>query len=83
VKEFADRLKYGYMTISEHCGKSHDYFRYGKYNDKEVEPTKKEFAHHVLNFSHPPYRAVMFAMWDRKPYEKLIWSILKPTWKKL
>jgi hypothetical protein len=25
----------------------------------------------------------MFAMWDGKPYEKLIWNILKPEWKKL
>ena len=83
VKEYADRLKYGYYQVSEHCGKSHDYFRYGKYGDREVEPTKKEFAQHVLKNGHPPYRAVMFAMWDGKPYDKLIWNILKPTWKKL
>jgi hypothetical protein len=25
----------------------------------------------------------MFAMWDGKPYDKLIWNILKPEWKKL
>ena len=83
VKEYADRLKYGYYQVSEHCGKSHNYFRYGKYGDREVEPTKKEFAQHVLKNGHPPYRAVMFAMWDGKPYDKLIWNILKPTWKKL
>ena len=83
VKEYADRLKYGYYQVSEYCGKSHYYFRYGKYGDREVEPTKKEFAQHVLKNGHPPYRAVMFAMWDGKPYDKLIWNILKPTWKKL
>jgi RNA ligase len=83
VKEYADLLKYGYYQVSEHCGKAHNYFRYGKYNDREVEPTKKEFAQHVMTYGHPPYRAVMFAIWDGKPYDKLIWNILKPQWRKL
>lgn len=83
VKEYSDTLKYGFYRVSEDCGKSHDYFRYGKYNDHEVEPTKKEYAEHVMKNSHPPYRSVMFAMWDRKPYNKLIWNILKPQFKKL
>jgi len=83
VKQYSDTLKYGFYQISEDCGKSHDYFRYGKYNDIEVEPTKKEYAEHVMKNSHPPYRSVMFAMWDRKPYNKLIWNILKPQFKKL
>jgi RNA ligase len=83
VKEYADTLSYGFYQVSEHCGKAHDYFRYGKYNDREVEPTKKEYAEHVMAHSHPPYRSVMFAMWDSKPYDKLIWNILKPEFKKL
>jgi len=83
VKEYADNLKYAYFQVSEHCGKAHDHFRYGKYGDREVEPTKKEFAEYVMKYSHPPYRAVMFAMWDGKPYEKIIWNILKPDFKKL
>jgi RNA ligase len=83
VKQYADTLKYGFYQVSEHCGKSHDYFRYGKYGDREVEPTKKEYAEHVMEYSHPPYRSVMFAIWDGKPYDKLIWNILKPEFKKL
>ena len=83
VKQYADNLKYAYFQVSEHCGKSYDYFRYGKYGDREIEPTKKEFAEHVMKYSHPPYRAVMFAMWDGKPYEKIIWHIIKPEFKKL
>ena len=83
VKEYADTLKYGYYQVSEYCGKAHNYFRYGKYGDREVEPTKKEFANHVLTYGHPPYRAVMFAMWDGKPVDKLIWNIIKPEFKKL
>jgi RNA ligase len=83
VKDYADLLKYGFYRVSEDCGKSHDYFRYGKYNDREIEPTKKQFAEHVMNYGHPPYRAVMFAMWDGKPYDKLIWNVFKPEFKKL
>jgi RNA ligase len=83
VKEYADTLNYGVYQVSEHCGKAYDYFRYGKYGDREVEPTKKEYAEHVMKYSHPPYRSVMFAMWDGKPYDKLIWNILKPQFKKL
>jgi T4 RnlA family RNA ligase len=83
VKSYADTLRYGVMQVSEYCGKAHYNFRYGKYSDREVEPTKKEFAQHVMENGHPPYRAVMFAMWDGKPYDKLIWNIIKPEWKKL
>jgi len=83
VKDYADLLKYSFYRVSEDCGKSHYYFRYGKYSDKEIEPTRKQFAEHVMNHGHPPYRAVMFAMWDGKPYDKLIWNVLKPEWKKL
>jgi len=83
VKDYADTLKYGFYQVSEHCGKAHDYFRYGKYGDREVEPTKKEYAEHVMKYSHPPYRSVMFAIWDGKPKDKLIWNILKPQFKKL
>ncbi len=83
IKSYEKTLRYGYYQVSEHCGKSYDYFRYGKYGDIEVEPTKKEFAEHVMKNCHPPYRSVMFAMWDGKPYDKIIWNIIKPEFKKL
>lgn len=83
IKEYENKLRYGFFSISEYCGKSHDYFRYGKYNDRDPEPTKKEFAEHVMKNGHPPYRSVMFAMWDKKPYDHLIWNILKPKFEKL
>jgi T4 RnlA family RNA ligase len=83
IKNYADVLKYSHYQILEHCGKFHDGFRYGKYNDVEVEPTKKEYAEYVMKNSHPPYRSIMFAMWDSKPYDNLIWNILKPEFKKL
>jgi hypothetical protein len=49
----------------------------------DPEPTKKQFAEHVMKNGHPPYRSVMFAMWDRKPYDQLIWKLLKPKFMKL
>lgn len=83
IKEYEKSLRYAFYQVSEYCGKSHDYFRYGKYNDIEVEPTKKQFAEHVMKNCHPPYRPVMFAMWDRKPYDQIIWKMLKPEFRKL
>lgn len=83
IKEYEKTLRYGFYQVSEYSGKAHDYFRYGKYNDKDPEPTKKEFAEHVIKNIHPPYKSVMFAMWDKKPYDHIIWRIIKPEFKKL
>jgi RNA ligase len=83
IKEYEKSLRYAFYQVSEHCGKAHDYFRYGKYGDVDPEPTKKQFAEHVMKYGHPPYRGVMFAMWDRKPYDQLIWKLLKPKFMKL
>lgn len=83
IKEYSQNLKYGYFQISEYCGKAYDYFRYGKYNDKEIEPTKKEFAEYVQKHIDKRFWSVMFAMWDGKDYEHIIWNIIKPRWKRL
>ncbi len=83
IKMYEKTLRYNYFQISEYCGKYHDGFRYGKYNDKEVEPTKKEFAEFVMKNIHPPYRPVMFSMWDKKPYDQTIWKLIKPKFEKL
>jgi len=83
IKEYEKTLRYGFYQVSEYSGKAHDYFRYGKYNDKDPEPTKKEFAEHVMKNIHPPFKSVMFAMWDKKPYDHIIWRIIKPEFKKL
>ena len=82
IKDYVRDLRYGFFQISERAGKLHDGFRYGKYGDVDPEPTKKEFAEFVLKQEkvlHP----VMFAMWDKKNYDKIIWSILKPEFSKL
>ena len=82
IKMYASTLNYQWYQYFNQLGKSYDYFRYGKYNDKEVEPTKKEFAEFIKD-KHPIVKAIMFAMWDGKDYDKIIWKALKPEYKKL
>ena len=82
IKSYVSTLNYGYYQYWNQLGKTYDYFRFGKYGDKEVEPTKKEFAEYIKNH-HPIAKSIMFAMWDGKDYDKIIWKALKPEYKKL
>jgi hypothetical protein len=82
IKAYELELKYGWYQYYNYCGKLHDYFRYGKYNDIEVEPTKREFVEHIKD-KHPKVKSILFAMWDGKDYSKIIWNILKPEFEKL
>jgi RNA ligase len=81
VKRTTMNLRYSFYSIDERAGKLHDSFRYGKYNDKEVEPTKKEFAEYVKQFP-LELSAVMFKMWDKRPYDYIIWNMIKPSYEK-
>jgi RNA ligase len=83
IKEYERNLRYGHYNLSEYCGKTHDYFRYGKYNDREVEPTKKELAEHLKANIKPQLHSIIYAMWDKKPYDHIIWRLLKPEFRKL
>lgn len=82
IKSYVRDLKYTHFQISERAGKIYDRFRYGKYNDKYPEPTKKEFAEFVLK-QEKVLQPVMFAMWDKKNYDDIIWRIIRPEYKKL
>jgi len=82
VKMYVSSLNYGYYQYWNQLGKTYDYFRFGKYGDIEVEPTKKEFAEHIKGH-HPIAKSIMFAMWDDKDYDKIIWKALKPKFEKL
>ncbi len=76
-------FNYGLYRIREHCGKIHDYFRYGKYNDVDPQPSKKDFALHLEACNvEPGYRSICFAMWDGRPYEHIIWKLMKPKYEK-
>jgi RNA ligase len=84
IKMYVRDLKYTYFSLSEYAGKTHDGFRYGKFGDKDPEPTKKEFAEFLsMNNYNPVIKALCFAMWDKKDYDKIIWKHIKPEFKKL
>jgi RNA ligase len=84
IKMYVRDLKYTYFSLSEYAGKTHDGFRYGKFGDKDPEPTKKEFAEFLsMNNYNPIIKALCFAMWDKKDYDKIIWKHIKPEFKKL
>jgi RNA ligase len=84
VKSQVSALRYGHFSVSEYCGKTHDYFRYGKYNDVDPEPTKKEFAEHLKKYVDPKLHGIMFAIWDgkRNKADELIWKLNKPIFSK-
>jgi RNA ligase len=82
IKSYVSTLNYGYYQYWNQLGKTYDYFRFGKYGDVDPEPTKKQFAEHIKNH-HPIAKSIMFAMWDGKDYDKIIWRALKPEFKKL
>jgi RNA ligase len=84
VKHTVKTLEYHKFTLEERCGKSHDYFRYGKFNDVEPEPTKKEFAEHVKKYTNPKLHGLMFAIWDgnRKRIDEILWRLIKPEYSK-
>ena len=84
VKKTVSTLQYHRYALEVQCGKSHDYFRYGKYNDVDPEPTKKEFAEHVKKHTNPKLLGLMFAIWDgnQQKVEQIIWKIIKPEYSK-
>jgi RNA ligase len=84
IKMYVQYLRYNYYSCGEYAGKVHEYFRYGKYGDVDPEPTKKEFALHLEKQKiHPKVRAICFAIWDKKDYNKIIWNLVKPEFRKL
>jgi RNA ligase len=81
VKRTAMNLRYSFHSIDERAGKLHDGFRYGKYGDVDPEPTKREFAEYVKQFP-VELAAVMFKIWDKRPYDYIIWNMIKPKHQK-
>ena len=84
IKMYVQELRYNHYQFGEQAGKTYQYFRYGKYGDRDPEPTKKEFALHLQECgTHPKIKALCFLMWDGKSTDKVIWNFLKPEYKKL
>jgi T4 RnlA family RNA ligase len=83
VKTTISDLKYASFQLRETAGKLHDGFRYGKFGDRDPEPSKKEFAEFVIKQQkvlHP----IMFAMWDgnNNKVDEIIWRLIKPKYTK-
>lgn len=83
VKTTIQDLRYACFQLRERAGKLHDGFRYGKFGDRDPEPSKKEFAEFVMaqqEVLHP----IMFAMWDgnNDKVDDIIWKLVKPTYSK-
>jgi RNA ligase len=84
IKMYVQELRYNHYQFGERAGKIYQYFRYGKYGDRETEPSKKDFALHLQECdTHPKIMALCFMMWDGKSTDKVIWNYLKPEYKKL
>lgn len=83
VKTTIRDLKYGCYQLRETAGKLHDGFRYGKFNDRDPEPSKKEFAEFVMK-QQEVLHAIMFAMWDKnnEKVDDIIWKLIKPKYSK-
>ncbi len=77
-------MRYLSHKVLKDNNKIYSYFRYGKYGDKDPEPSKKEFALHLQECeTHPKVKSLCFLMWDGKSTDKVIWNYLKPEYKKL
>ena len=50
-----------------------------EYYKIESNGDKKEFA---LLIKNNDYRSILFAMWDGKSYDDIIWKMIKPVWSK-
>lgn len=83
VKTTIGDLRYGCYQLRETAGKLHDGFRYGKFGDRDPEPTKKEFAEFVMK-QQEVLHAIMFAMWDgnNEKVDEIIWKLVRPTYSK-
>lgn len=83
VKTTIQDLKYGCFQLRETAGKLHDGFRYGKFGDRDPEPSKKEFAEFVMQ-QQEVLHAIMFAMWDHnnEKVDDIIWKLVKPKYSK-
>jgi RNA ligase len=83
VKSIISDIKYHKYLIKERAGKIHDYFRYGKYNDVYPEPSKKQFAEYLNKIDvDKRIKNIALFMWSGKNYDRIIWRMLKPKYKK-
>ena len=74
VKETKENFEHQFKTIDK------DYTRtYKTIIDINGITDKKSFANYALSYKHS---AILFAMYDNKKYDRIIWKILYPTYSK-
>jgi len=83
VKTTVSDLRYGCFQLRERAGKLHDGFRYGKFGDRDPEPSKKEFAEFVMK-QDKILSPILFSMWDNnnEKVDEIIWKLVKPKYSK-
>jgi sulfatase maturation enzyme AslB (radical SAM superfamily) len=71
---------YGFKRFS---AKNTSRFRDGKFNDKDPEPSKKEFAEFAMK-QEEILRPILFSMWDKNysKVDEIIWKSVKPKYSK-
>lgn len=79
IISYAKDLKYNFSQMWDYCAKFYSDYRFGKYGDLEVEPTKEQFINHIEKYLKSGLHAVVLAMWDKSPYDYIIWELLKPN----
>jgi len=72
VKNFVDFLRINYNVVYD---TAMDFYE-NLLNENEIN-SKKDFALLVKDLD-PKNKALLFAFWDKKRYEEIIWNIVKP-----
>jgi RNA ligase len=72
IRDFIDYLKMSYNIVYD---TAIDF--YENLLDKYNITSKKDFALLINNLS-PKNKSLLFAFWDKKRYEEIIWNIVKP-----
>jgi RNA ligase len=72
LTSYAEELRANFVSIESECR--------AVMTDPRVQPQDRKAT--ALFFADHPNRAVLFKMLDAKPYDSLIWRLLKPTFAK-
>lgn len=78
--EFDDWVRGQVTTLKEEFKKIDDMCRYQFEDCHFLDITKKEFAENALKYGKTS--AILFKMFDGKPYDNIIWKIVEPKWSK-
>jgi GH25 family lysozyme M1 (1,4-beta-N-acetylmuramidase) len=72
VRKFVDYLKMSYNIVYD---TAIDF--YENLLDENEITSKKDFALLINNLC-PKNKSLLFAFWDKKKYEEIVWNIIKP-----